>query len=493
MFQAKAGEFSERQGAVETCDLAIIGAGLAGLNALYVAQDCLGRDARVVLIDRHSGPGGMWTETYGHCRLHQPHESFTVGDMAWDWDRPRDYLAAGAEVLAHLEGCYDRIRADMAVRGWWGHEVRDCREVETPEGLRVAVRCTGPGGVERDLSAARVIDATGLDISAPEALALSSDAVRSVAPGGVEALGGEVPAIYVIGGGKTGIDTCLAAMDASPLCPVTLINGKGTVFANRDRSLPRGHRRWWAGRLVMSSFADIALRFDGCNEAAVSAYFRDTYAISPGGCGEQFFFGFLSEAERDAVEAGLAGAIGDYLEDVVDGPKGPEMRFRSGTHKPVAPGSVFINCTGHILRKSGAYRPYLSHRGAILSITPRSTVHFQSGVAAYVLSHLFLRGRLADAPLYELDLEEAMRHGRELWHMVTVTASYMNMLVILGLLPMRVMDRCGLDIDRWFPLHRRLGGLIRVILMRRRHVARCRAALDRVRLRCGLRCGPLER
>ncbi|MEM9269646.1 MAG: NAD(P)-binding protein, partial [Pseudomonadota bacterium] len=74
-------------------ELCVIGAGIAGLNALFVAQSYLPKGARVALVDRKSAPGGMWTETYDFVRLHKPHPMFTAGNIAWEGSRPRDHLA----------------------------------------------------------------------------------------------------------------------------------------------------------------------------------------------------------------------------------------------------------------------------------------------------------------------------------------------------------------------------------------------------------------
>jgi cation diffusion facilitator CzcD-associated flavoprotein CzcO len=86
----------------DTCDLCIIGAGIAGLNALFAATQYLPATARVILVDRNPTCGGWWTQTYDYVRLHQPHQMFTVGDLEWLWDKPREYLATGSEVLWHL-------------------------------------------------------------------------------------------------------------------------------------------------------------------------------------------------------------------------------------------------------------------------------------------------------------------------------------------------------------------------------------------------------
>ena len=83
---------------VQSCELCILGAGIAGLNALFVASQYLKKTDRVVVIDRKAGPAGMWNDVYDYCRLHLPHPAFTVGDIAWTWSKPSDYLASGTEV-----------------------------------------------------------------------------------------------------------------------------------------------------------------------------------------------------------------------------------------------------------------------------------------------------------------------------------------------------------------------------------------------------------
>jgi hypothetical protein len=243
--------------------------------------------------------------------------------------------------------------------------------------------------------------------------------------------------------------------------------------------------------MVASLFRDIAMRFDGTNEDEVFDHLRRTYTTSLDGTGEQFFFGILSEEERDVIAGGLSGIINDYLEDVVDGAAGQEMLLRSGRRVPVEPGSVFVNCTGHLLRGSHAYEPYLSHRGAILSITPRSMVHFLSSTSAYFLSHMFFRGTLRDLPLYEFDGEGAVQKERRIFHTAVISLTLMNTILMLQALPFRVVDRCGLDLDRWYPLPRRLATLVDLKINGERYVDHCRKALDRMRETHGLRCGPL--
>ncbi|HWS94142.1 MAG TPA: NAD(P)-binding protein [Mycobacterium sp.] len=66
---------------VKTCDVCIVGAGIAGLNALFAASRYLSRDQKVILIDRRARAGGMWVDVYSYVRLHQPHPMFTAGNI----------------------------------------------------------------------------------------------------------------------------------------------------------------------------------------------------------------------------------------------------------------------------------------------------------------------------------------------------------------------------------------------------------------------------
>jgi ribulose 1,5-bisphosphate synthetase/thiazole synthase len=480
---------------VHSCELCIIGAGIAGLNALFVASQYLGKTDKVVLIDRNSGPGGMWNDVYDYCRLHAPHPSFTVGDIAWAWSKPKEYLATGAQVSAHLVHCLEVMRGKVILEERFAHTVTRCDEVVTKRGAvaRIEYQANDGSGGPRVIEAKKVIKAFGFDVPLPDPLALTSQNVISTTPLQLSQNGGftGTSPVFVVGGGKTGMDTAHTLIEQACGRPITLINGKGTVFVNRAILFPRGARRWWDGRLLVSAFRDMALRYDGTNEDETFDYFRREYAIHLDGSAEQFLFGILSKEERDAIAAGLRGIVNDYLDDVVDGADGPEMVLRSGRRVPVEPGSVFVNCTGHLVRHGHRYEPYLSQQGTILAITPRSIIHYLSSVSAYFLTHMFFLDKLADAPLYEFDAEGAFSKDRRMCHTAVMSVSFMNLITLLQTLPFRVFDRCGLDIDRLFPLPRRLAALIDLKLNGDRYVAHCREALDRVREIHSVRCGPL--
>ena len=55
------------------CELCIVGAGYAALNALNAAAKYLNKGDRVVVIDRNETWGGQWLGQYDFVRLHQPY------------------------------------------------------------------------------------------------------------------------------------------------------------------------------------------------------------------------------------------------------------------------------------------------------------------------------------------------------------------------------------------------------------------------------------
>jgi cation diffusion facilitator CzcD-associated flavoprotein CzcO len=63
MSAAQPSDIAAQNIAVERCDVCIVGAGVAGLNALFVASQYLSRDQKVILVDRRERVGGMWVDT----------------------------------------------------------------------------------------------------------------------------------------------------------------------------------------------------------------------------------------------------------------------------------------------------------------------------------------------------------------------------------------------------------------------------------------------
>ncbi|MFP3940104.1 MAG: NAD(P)-binding protein [Thermoanaerobaculia bacterium] len=123
----------------EKCEVCIVGAGISGLNALFVASRYLSRDQKVVLVDRRSRAGGMWIDTYDYVRLHQPHPFFTAGRIEWTLGKEREHLANKDEVLGHLRHCLEEIKRRVRVTELFGYEFENAEEV----GGMVRITCRG--------------------------------------------------------------------------------------------------------------------------------------------------------------------------------------------------------------------------------------------------------------------------------------------------------------------------------------------------------------
>src|SRR6185312_668901 len=392
---------------VERCDVCIVGAGIAGLNALFAASRYLSRDQRIILVDRRKRVGGMWVDTYPHVRLHQPHPMFTAGNIKWTLGKPPSYLATKTEVLDHFAHCVDVIRQDVRVDEFFGW---DFESDEEADGL-VHVTCRSPDGQVLVVEAKRLIKAYGLRVTPNNSLEISSGRVHSVSPDYCDVRAGEMrdsnAPVWIIGGGKTAMDTAHALITNCPGREVNLVAGRGTFFLNRDRMFAIGARRWWSGTLGFTMAAQMSQRFDGTNETEVLEWFRGTYGLFVTPEATNFVFGVLSESERATIAAGLNDVVMDYLEDVVDRNGSTELVFRSGANKSIEPGSWIMNCTGYLgLDNVQPYEPYASASGAVVSINPRSAMLHLPAFQGYYLSHLLFLDKARELPLYEVDWYE---------------------------------------------------------------------------------------
>lgn len=237
--------------AVERCDLCIVGAGIAGLNALFVASRYLSRDQKVVLVDRRERVGGMWVDTYPYVRLHQPHGLFTAGNIEWILGKERSYLASKPEVLDHFDHCLEVIKQRVRVNEFFGWSLVSDEE---SDGV-VRIACKSLDGHSVLIEAKRLIKAYGFRIVPNDPLEVSSARVRSVSPDFCDMRGDEMRAsdtpVWIIGSGKTAMDTAHTLITEYPGREVNLVAGSGTFFhspfiAATSSSLP-GHDDGGAG------------------------------------------------------------------------------------------------------------------------------------------------------------------------------------------------------------------------------------------------------
>jgi len=478
-------------------DLIVIGAGIAGLNALYSASQYLPKGARALLLDQKDAPGGMWNVAYDYVRLHQPHPMFTVGDMKWDWSHPRHYLAARDEVQSHLEKCLVPMAKHFNLTRGFGHTVTSCTEVVTSHGPRARVGFHPNGDLQSTATvmAAQVIEAEGFNVQQPDPLTLSSASLVSIGPASLRKTLAEHPgaAVYVIGGGKTAMDTIIEVVDRDPARSVSAVVGSGTDFFDRDENLPIGVERWKRGRPLSRIFQEQAMLFDGDNEDVVAAHFRANYATERNSSNKQFLYGVLSRAELAKVRSGLETCLIDYLEDISDTADGPLMSLRSGETLAVPEGSIIVNCTGMLFRSDNLLppKPCLSTHGTILSVNTRDALHFLSSVGGFFLPHLHYRGLMKDQGFYTIDLDALFRKSRIAWVAATATQAYLTQALAVKTLPLMLLDRCGLDLDRWYPFPRRMAAVVKMKTGATREIPHCQKVLDRVAQRFDVHCGPL--
>ncbi|MFD6388484.1 FAD-dependent oxidoreductase [Nocardia sp. NPDC060259] len=475
----------------KTCDVCIVGAGITGLNALWVASRYLARHQKVVLVDSRKQVGGMWADTYPYVRLHQPHGLFTAGNIAWTLGRERSYLATKPEVLDHLEYCLDTIKQRVQVDELFGWTMVSHDETA---GI-VRITCESADGATVVVEAKRLIKAYGFRIAPNAPFDVSSTRVRSISPDFCDLHGddirGSAAPVWIIGGGKTAMDTALELITEYPGREVNLVAGVGTFFQSRERLFPSGARRWWAGELSSSLIRETSRRFDGTNEADVWDWHRTTYGTWVTPETGSFLLGILSEAENSTIASGLRRVVMDYLVDAVDDHEATRLVFRSGVTTTIPPGSWIVNCTGYVMRRDHPYEPYVSSSGAVLSIQPRSATLYLTSMIGYFLTNLMFLDRISDTPLYELDVPELLSKSRTVVPYTLFALTLYNAGIIYDNVPLTVFRDFGLDFDRWYPLPRRMTAMTRFALTHRRDREHLRRTLDTVRDRFDVRCGPL--
>jgi len=109
----------------------------------------------------------------------------------------------------------------------------------------------------------------------------------------------------------------------------------------------------------------------------------------------------------------------------------------------------------------------------------------------YFLSHLLFLGKLSEIPLYELDMQELRAKSSAALPLAMFSLAGYNLSLIFDSIGSKAFVECGIDFDRWYPAPRRLVETARFLLTHRRAREQQRRALDAMRERFGVRCGPL--
>jgi hypothetical protein len=202
-------------------------------------------------------------------------------------------------------------------------------------------------------------------------------------------------------------------------------------------------------------------------------------------------FGLMSDHENAVIASGVREVVRDYLVDVVDKDGQPTMLTRSGATRPIEAESLIVNCTGYLFQDAIPYEPFVSPSGKVVSIQSGSGLHFNTAWAAYFATHLSYLGVLHRLPLFEIDLVSLYRASPEIVALALGSQILHNTGLIMRATPRRVFGECGVDFERWYPLPRQLLDGISFLRFMKHHPDHFRRALDVVRERFGVRCGPL--
>mgnify|MGYP001803421302 CR=1 FL=1 len=153
------------------------------------------------------------------------------------------------------------------------------------------------------------------------------------------------------------------------------------------------------------------------------------YALSPFPEARQTLIGVLSPDEAARVEGAMQETIYDYLVDAKEEGDEVVLHFKSGRQEKISQGSWLINCSGHLfLEKKEGTDPF----------------------AAQVIH---------------------------------------NQIRCVEALPLSVSNRCGLNFDKWFPLHRQLPVVLNLLTKKKRHLQKTQETIQKVCDRYGVEVG----
>lgn len=452
-------------------DLCIVGAGYAGVNALHAAKDYLSRGARVLIVDLRDGYAGQWREQYPYVRLHQPYRHFTAGDVPWTLKKPRDYLAARDEVVAHLSAIAAEVAQRLSVETKFNHRYIKHHEAGDEVSITLTTADDDHGKSLFEVKAKRLILAQGFAVEVLKPFDWSSESIESMSvrdPRIADISTDNLPpAIYIVGGGKTAMDCAHHLIKTTQAkVPIHMFAGRGSWFTVRETIFPTGWRRWLYGssKLFSDWFIWITLRYRGENAAEIYQALADRdflHSLVPKP--KNFTFGLLSKTELATIKNGVKQVHVGHIKSIHDIDGTPiamlEHEGRTSEH-PLESGAWVVNATGHI--KDAEVLPILSEGGRVCA--PQRFLIF-TGPSAFVATHLFYLDKLKECwkafRWTSMEFEPRERMG------LNFTALYIsNLMEILFKLPLKVLLSLYADFNRWFPWHRQIPALINLLRYR---------------------------
>ena len=219
-------------------DYLIIGSGAVGMafaDTLFHETD-----ARMVIVDRHHGPGGHWNDAYPFVRLHQPSAYYGVNSRKLGSDAKDGSginvgmyeRASGAELVSY----YEQVMQPM---------LASCRERYFPMCDHVGdgrFQSLTSGHVQQVSVAKKVVDSTYLQTMVPSTTPPKyavAEGVRCIPLNGLPRVAHPPSGYVVVGSGKTGIDACLWLLENGvDADAITWIMPRDAWYHNRAKVQP---------------------------------------------------------------------------------------------------------------------------------------------------------------------------------------------------------------------------------------------------------------
>jgi len=377
-------------------DYLVIGSGAAGLAFTdTLIDEC---DAQVLIVDRHAKPGGHWNDAYPFVTLHQPSAFYGVNSMPLGSGRKDEAglnrglyeLATGAEICSY----YERVMSQRLLPSGRVTYRPMCHVLGRP-----AEQAAGEAEFESLLSGARtrvkvrrkVVDATYFSPVVPSTHRPRfsvGEGVRLVPPNALPQLlqgrPDEPPPgrFVVLGAGKTAMDVVIWLLGAgADPDRVQWVVPRDSWLVNRVTTQPAPEffnesigtmAAQMEAMAQASSTEDLFLRMEGCG-----AMLR----IHPDRWPTMFHFATVAPGEVEVLRrVGDVVRLGRVLALAPD-----HMQLQQG-RVPVAPGSVFIDCTASAV-EARPTQPVFQPGRIVPQVVRLPQPTFSAALTAYVEVH----------------------------------------------------------------------------------------------------------
>lgn len=377
---------------IET-DYLIIGAGASGLAFADTLLDEL-PDVHITFVDRHGKPGGHWNDAYPFVNLHQPSAFYGVNSLPLGANRKdtvgtnQGYyeLASGAEVAGYFNTVMNQKLLPSGrvsyypMSDWQGGagETRDGRMVSILSGAQTAVK------VRRKLVNAAYLSPRVPSTHTPGFAV--ADGVRLVPPNALAQLWhSQAPRptqFVIVGAGKTAMDVgvwlmgCGASADA-----IQWVMPRDSWLINRATTQPGMeffHHSIGGQAEQMDAFAqatsvqDLFLRLEAAGQML---------RIDPQHVPTMFHYATISQGEVALLRRITRVIRRGHLLRI----EPTQMVLAQGT-VPVAPGTLFIDCTASAVEQR-PLQPIFQDGRIVLQLVRAPLPSFSAAITAYVEAH----------------------------------------------------------------------------------------------------------